>query len=177
MPHPPDGAAGGRILLQVPGPSGRVRAGPAGVFSQRCEQPQLVLVGAGEVLLADVVGIGEHGAQLRPDPGCGQLILALIQQRVEQGVADGVLGRHRAGDDLVCGDDGLAVVPGHVAFLVAHHPHAGVGDVGPRLGAGPVGARLIAGAAAAAPCSGRRGRVPGLLLSPLRIVAGLVLGG
>ena len=36
------------------------------------------------------------------------------------------------------GDDELAVVPGHVALLVAHHPHVRVGGVRPRLGPGPV---------------------------------------
>ena len=60
------------------------RAGPAGVFGRRREQPQFVLVGAGEVLLADVPGTGEHGAQLRPDPRRVQLVPALIKQRVEQ---------------------------------------------------------------------------------------------
>jgi hypothetical protein len=52
------GAAGGRILVQVPGPLRSTPARPAGVFGQRREQPQLVLVGAGEVLLADVAGVG-----------------------------------------------------------------------------------------------------------------------
>jgi hypothetical protein len=61
MPHAPDGPGGGRILVQVPGPLGRAPARPAGVFGQRREQPQLVLVRAGEVLLADVTGVGEDG--------------------------------------------------------------------------------------------------------------------
>jgi hypothetical protein len=88
----------------------------------------------------------------------------------------GVLGQHGADDDLAGGDRKLAVVPGHVAFLVPHHPHVGVGDVRPGLGAGPVGARFIARAAPTAPFPGCRGLVPGFLLGPLRVAAGLVLG-
>ena len=103
------------------------------------------------------------------------MVPALTGQRVQQRPVGGVPGQHRADDDLVCGDHGLAVVPGHVAFLVPHHPHVRVGDVRPRLGAGPVGARLIARAAAAA-LPGRRSRVPGLLPGPLRLTARLVLG-
>jgi hypothetical protein len=55
-------------------------------------------------------------------------------------------------------------------------PHVRVGDVRPRLGAGPVGARLIT-RTASAPLPGRRGRIPGVLLGPLRVPARLVLGG
>ena len=88
-----------------------------------------------------------------------------------------VPGQHRADDDLLAGDHELAVVPGEVALLVAHHPHVGVGDVRSRLGVVAVGAWLVAGAAPAAPLAGRGGCVPGFLFSPLRAAAGLVLGG
>ena len=88
-----------------------------------------------------------------------------------------VLGQHRADDDLLAGDHELAVVPGEVALLVAHHPHVGVGDVRSRLGVVAVGAWLVAGAPPAAPLAGRGGCVPGFLFSPLRAAAGLVLGG
>jgi hypothetical protein len=70
-----------------------------------------------------------------------------------------VLGQHRAGDDLAGGDHGLAVAAGHVALLVAHHPHVRAGGVRPRPGAGPVRARRLTGPAAATPLPGRRGRV------------------
>ena len=109
------------------------------------------------------------------DPGLGQLLAAGVQQGVQQGAAGRVLGQHRAGNDLVCGDDELAVVPRYIALLVAHHPHVRVGDVRPRPGAGTVGARLIAGTAPA-PFPGRRGRIPGILLCPLRVAARLVPG-
>ena len=75
-----------------------------------------------------------------------------------------------------CGDHGLAVVTGHVAFLVAHHPHVRVGDIRPRLGPGPVRARRLVSRAAPAPLPGRRGRLPRLLLRPLGVAARLVLG-
>jgi hypothetical protein len=84
MPQAPPGTDGGRVLLQVPGPLSRAAARPGRVLSQRREQPQLVLAGAGEVLLAEVAGIGEHGAQLRADPGLGQLVPALIEQRARR---------------------------------------------------------------------------------------------
>src|SRR5258708_38352202 len=71
-----------------------------------------------------------------------------------------ILGQHRADDDLLAGDHELAVVPGEVALLVAHHPHAGVGDVRSRLGVAAVRAWLVAGAAPAAPLAGRGGSVP-----------------
>jgi hypothetical protein len=64
------GAGGGRKPGQVQRPLGSAGVARARVFSQRREQPQAVGVGAGEGLLADVAGIGEHGTQLRPDPGC-----------------------------------------------------------------------------------------------------------
>jgi hypothetical protein len=133
-------------------------------------------VGAGEGLLAGVAGVGEHGAQLRPDPGRCQLVPAPVEQRVQQGAVDRVLGQHRTDDDLLAGDHELAVVPGHIALLVAHHPHVRVGDVRPRLGVVAVRARRLVGRAVAAPFPGRRGRLPGLLLGPLRVAAGLVLG-
>ena len=104
-----------------------------------------------------------------------QLVPALIKKRVKQGTVDRVLGQHRAHDHLLRGHDGLAVVPGHVAFLVPHHPYVGVGDIRPRLGAGPVSARLIAWAVPA-PLPGRRGFLPGLLPGPLRLAARLVPG-
>ena len=94
---------------------------------------------------------------------------------MQQGAIDGVLAEHRAHDHLLRGDHELPVVPGHIALLVAHHPHVRVGDIRPRLGAGPVGARLIARAVPAR-FPGRRGRVPGFLLGPLRVAARLVLG-
>jgi hypothetical protein len=59
-------------------------ARPAGVFGQRREEPQLVLVGAGEALLAYVSGIGEHGAQPRCDADQGQLLAAGAWQWVQQ---------------------------------------------------------------------------------------------
>jgi hypothetical protein len=89
----------------------------------------------------------------------------------------GVPGQHRAGDDLAGGDHELAVVAGDIAFLVAHHPHVRVGSVRPRLGPGPVRARRLGGGPAPAPFPGCRGRVPGFLLGPLFVAAGLVLGG
>ena len=89
-------AGGGRILAEVPGPSGSAVAAPARVLArvlgQRREEPQAVGVGAGEVLLADVTGVGEHGAQFRADAGVvGQLLAAGVQQRVQQGAVDRVL--------------------------------------------------------------------------------------
>jgi hypothetical protein len=51
-------------------------AAPGGVFGQGREQPQATGVGAGEVLLAEVTGIGEHGPQPRLDAGLGQLLAA-----------------------------------------------------------------------------------------------------
>jgi hypothetical protein len=51
-----DGAAGGRELVQVPGPLGSVDAVPAGVLGQLRDQPQPAGAGAGEVLPADVAG-------------------------------------------------------------------------------------------------------------------------
>ena len=89
MPHAADGPGGGRILVQAPGPLGRAPARPAGVFGERREQPQLVLVGAGEVLLADVTGVREYGAQLRADTGRRQLVPALTGQRVQKRPAGG----------------------------------------------------------------------------------------
>ena len=65
----------------------RWAAAAAGALGQRREQPQLVGVGAGEVLLADVAGIGKHGAQPRADAGLGQLPAADVQHRVQQGTA------------------------------------------------------------------------------------------
>src|SRR5262249_57198306 len=76
-------------------------------------------------------------------PGRGQLVPAPAGQRVQQGAVHRVPGQHRAHDDLAGGDHELAVVPGHIALLVAHHPHVRVGDVRPRLGVVPVGARLV----------------------------------
>ena len=58
------------------GPLRCAGAVPAGVFGQRCQQPQPVGVGAGEGFLADVTGVGEHGPQPRFDPGLGQLLAA-----------------------------------------------------------------------------------------------------
>jgi hypothetical protein len=86
-----------------------------------------------------------------------------------------VLAEHRAHDDLVCGDHDLAVVPGHVAFLVAHHPDVRAGGVRPRPGAGPVRARRLISRAAPTPFPRCRGRVPCFLLRPLRVAARLVL--
>jgi hypothetical protein len=177
MSRAPGGACGGRILVEVPGPSGSAALVFARVLGQRREEPQAIGVGAGEVLLADVTGAGEHGAQLRADPGLGQLLAAGVQERVEQGAVNRVPGQHRARDDLVRGDDELAVVPGHVAFLVAHYPHVRVGGIRPRLGTGPVRARRLTGRAASpAAFPGGRGCVPGFLLRPLRLAAGLVPG-
>src|SRR5262245_62036811 len=79
MPQAPDRAGGSRILVYVPGPLGRATSWPAGVFGQWREQPELVLLGASEVVLADVPGVGEHGAQLRTDPGLGQLLAAGVR--------------------------------------------------------------------------------------------------
>jgi hypothetical protein len=62
------------------------------VFGQRREQPQAADVGAGEVLLADVPGVGEHGMQLRADAGLGQLLAAGVQQGMQQRAADRVPG-------------------------------------------------------------------------------------
>src|SRR5689334_11916184 len=62
MPQAPDGTGGGRILVQVPGSLGGTPARPVRVLGQRREQSQLVLVGAGKVVLADVPGVGQHGA-------------------------------------------------------------------------------------------------------------------
>ena len=181
MPQASRGAGGGREVVEVPGSLGRAVAVPPRVFArilgQRREEPQLAGVGAGEVLLADITGIGEHGAQLRADPGLVQLLVAGIQERVEQGAAGWVLAEHRAGDDLVCGDHDLAVVTGHVAFLVAHHPDVRAGGVRPGLGAGPVRARRLIGRAVPAPFPGCRGSLPRFLLGPLRLAARLVLGG
>ena len=73
----------------------------AGVLGQRREEPQAIRVGAGEVLLAGVPGVGEHGTQLREDAGLRQLLAAGVQQWVEQGAVDRVLAEHRADDDLV----------------------------------------------------------------------------
>ena len=111
MAQAPGGAGGGREPVQVPGPFGGALMAQAGVFGQGREQPQAIGVGAGEVVLADIPGVGEHGTQLRRDTGLGQLLAADVQQRVQQGAVDRVLGQHRADDDLVCGDHGLAVVP------------------------------------------------------------------
>jgi hypothetical protein len=108
-------------------------------------------------------------------PACCQLLAAGVQQGVQQGAVDRVLGQHRAHDDLIRGDHGLAVVPGHVALLVAHHPHVRVGDVRPRPGAGPVRARRLIGRPAPAPFPRRRGRLPGFLPGPLRLAARRVL--
>jgi hypothetical protein len=90
---------------------------------------------------------------------------------MERGAVHRLPRQHRAGDDMAGGDHELAVASGHVAFLVARHPHVRVGDIRPRVGADPVGARLIA-SAVPAPLPGRRGRIPGVLPSPLRLAAG-----
>jgi hypothetical protein len=116
------------------------------------------------ILFTFVPGIGEHGAQPGSDASLGQLVAAGVQERVQQGAVHRVLRQHRAHDHLARGGHGLAVVPGHVALLVAHHPHVRVGDIRPRLGASPVGAHIIAGPAPAR-FPGRRGRVPGLLVA------------
>jgi hypothetical protein len=101
------------------------------------------------------------------------LLAAGVQERVQQGAADRVLAEHHAGDDLVCGDHELAVVTGNIAFLVAHHPHVRVGDVRPRLGVVAVGTRLVRWPPGRplVPVSCRC--VPGHLLGPLRVAAGL----
>jgi hypothetical protein len=177
MVQAPLGAGGGRKRVQMPGPFGGAVVASAGVFGQRREEPQAAGVGTGEVLLADIPGVGEHGAQVRAEAGLGQLLAAGVQQGVQQGAAGRVLGQHRADDDLLAGDHELAVVPGDIALLVAHHRHVGVGGVRLRRGVVAVGAwRLITGAPPA-PFAGRRGRVPRLLLGALRITARRVLGG
>jgi hypothetical protein len=61
MAQAPGGAGGGRKPVQVPGPLRGALAAPGGVFGQRREQPQAVGVGAGEVLLADIPGVSQHG--------------------------------------------------------------------------------------------------------------------
>ena len=96
---------------------------------------------------------------------------------MEQSAVDRVLAEHRADDDLVRGDHDLAVVTGHVAFLVAHHTDVRVGGVRPGLGAGAVRAWRLIGRAAPAPFPGCRGSFPRFLLGPLRLAARLVLGG
>ncbi len=60
MLQAPPGAGGGRKPVEVPGLLGGAGAVPAGVFGQRRGQPQAAGVGAGEVLLADVPGVGEQ---------------------------------------------------------------------------------------------------------------------
>jgi len=82
MLQAPPGAGGGRELVQVPGPLGSADAAAAGVFGQRREKPQAAGAGAGEALLADVTGAGEHRAQLRADASLGQLPAAGIQKGV-----------------------------------------------------------------------------------------------
>ncbi|HBW18895.1 MAG TPA: hypothetical protein DEH11_07710, partial [Actinobacteria bacterium] len=92
---------------------------------------------------------------------------------MQEGAVDGMPGQHHADDDLLHGDNKLAVVPGDVAFLVTHHPHVRVGGIRPRLGAGPVGARRLGGRPPApAPFPGSGGGVPGFLPGPLRVAAG-----
>jgi hypothetical protein len=68
-------------LVEVPGPFRSAGALPAGVFGQRRQQPQPAGVGAGEVVLPDVTGVGEHGTQLRADASLGWLLAAGVQQR------------------------------------------------------------------------------------------------
>src|SRR5947208_4960993 len=97
------------------------------------------------VSLADIPGVGEHGAQPGADAGVGQLLAAGLEHRVQQGAVHRVLGQHRTDDDLLRGDHELAVVPGHITLLVAHHPHVRVGDIRPRLGVVAVGARFVQG--------------------------------
>jgi hypothetical protein len=103
MLYPPPGSGGSRELVQVQGPFRRAGAVPAGVFSQRRQQPQPVGVGAGEGLLADVTGVGEHGLQPRFHPGLGQLLAAGVQQGVQPGLA--LIGAGAA----LGGDDGLVL--------------------------------------------------------------------
>jgi len=57
----------------------------AGVLGQRREEPQAFNVVAGEVLLTDLTGVGEHGARLRADAGFGQLLAAGVQEGVSAG--------------------------------------------------------------------------------------------
>ena len=71
---------------------------PGRVLGQRREEPQAVGVGAGEVLLADVTGVGKHGMQPGLDPGLGQLLAAGVQQAVQKGAVDRVPGQHHADD-------------------------------------------------------------------------------
>ena len=106
----------------------------------------------------------------------GELLAAGVQEGVQQGAVHWVLGQYRADDDLLAGDHELAVVPCHVALLVAHHPHVRVGDVRPRLGVVTVRPRRLITGAMPARLPGRRGRVPRLLLGPLRIAAGFRAG-
>ena len=81
MSQATDGTGVGRELVKVSGSSGN-SAAPGRALGQRREEPQLADIGAGEVLFADVAGVGEHGAQLRPDPGFGQLLTAGVQQEL-----------------------------------------------------------------------------------------------
>jgi len=100
MAQPPGGAGGGRKPVQIPGPWRGAVVAAGGVLGQGREQPQAIGVGAGEVLLADLPGVGEHGAQLGTDAGRHKLVPAPVQHRVPQGAVHRVLGQHRAGDDL-----------------------------------------------------------------------------
>jgi hypothetical protein len=77
---------------------------------------------------------------------------------------------------LARGDHELAVVPGHIALLVAHHPHIRVGDVRPRPGVVAVGVRLIQ-RPLESPGPSLGCGVPGLLPGPLHGPARAILGG
>jgi len=84
-----------------------------------------------------------------------------VRLRVEQGAIDRVLRQHRAHDHLLRGDHGLAVVPGHVAFLLRITRTSG----SVMFARGPV----------PAPFPGCCGLFPGMLSGSLRVPACLVL--
>jgi hypothetical protein len=75
------------IRTRTGAPAGHAWPASASGASSRSFVP----VAAGEVLLADVAGVGEYGAQLGADARLGQLLAACIQQGMQQGAAGRVL--------------------------------------------------------------------------------------
>ena len=115
MSQAPDGTAGRREPVQVPGVPGSPGAAPAGSLASGASSRSPSVSARAKF---SSLTYPESASTVRSWGRCGlgQLLAAGAWQRVQQSAVDRVLGQHCADDDLLCCDHELPVVPGHVPF-------------------------------------------------------------